>query len=79
MAPRLGAVSRRHAAAQRRQDCLTPHREGRAVDAFSSINVYNAEAYFQKNDLNAYTVNGITGTNSAEPLDDDSVRRLRRE
>jgi len=31
------------------------------VDAFWSISVYNAEGYYQKNDLNAYTINSITG------------------
>src|SRR5262249_1358814 len=34
------------------------------VDGFWSISVYNAEGYFQKNDLNAYSVNNITGTRS---------------
>ena len=31
------------------------------VDAFWSISVYNAEGYYQKNELNAYTINSITG------------------
>ncbi len=31
------------------------------VDAFWSISVYNKEGYFQKNDLNAYSVNNISG------------------
>ncbi|MGI6851000.1 DUF1254 domain-containing protein [Mesorhizobium sp. 1B3] len=30
------------------------------VDAFWSISLYNAEGYFEKNDLNAYSVNDIT-------------------
>jgi hypothetical protein len=36
------------------------------VDAFWSISVYNAEGYFQKNNLNAYTINSITGTKGAD-------------
>ncbi len=31
------------------------------VDAFWSISVYNKDGYFQKNDLNAYSVNNISG------------------
>jgi hypothetical protein len=31
------------------------------VDAFWSISVYNAQGYYEKNDLDAYTVNSITG------------------
>jgi hypothetical protein len=30
------------------------------VDGFWSISLYNAEGYFQKNDLNAYSLNNIT-------------------
>ena len=30
------------------------------VDGFWSISLYNAEGYFQKNDLNSYTVNNLT-------------------
>jgi hypothetical protein len=30
------------------------------VDGFWSISIYNAEGYFQKNDLNAYSLNNIT-------------------
>ncbi len=30
------------------------------VDGFWSISVYNAKGFFQKNDLNAYTINNIT-------------------
>jgi hypothetical protein len=36
------------------------------VDAFWSISVYNAEGYYQKNDLNAYTINGVTGRKGAD-------------
>jgi hypothetical protein len=36
------------------------------VDAFWSISVYNAEGYFQKNDLNAYSLNNITAKKSAD-------------
>jgi len=32
------------------------------VDAFWSISVYNKDGYFQKNDLNSYSVNNISGT-----------------
>ncbi len=39
------------------------------VDAFWSISLYNAEGYFQKNDLNAYSLNNIT----AKKNDDGSV------
>lgn len=34
------------------------------VDGFWSISVYNAEGYYQKNDLNAYTLNSITAKKS---------------
>ncbi|MCP4620141.1 MAG: DUF1254 domain-containing protein [Bradyrhizobium sp.] len=36
------------------------------VDAFWSISLYNAEGYFQKNDLNAYSVNNITANKLAD-------------
>ena len=36
------------------------------VDAFWSISLYNAEGYFQKNDLDAYSVNNITAKKSAD-------------
>jgi len=36
------------------------------VDAFWSISVYNAEGYYQKNELNAYTINSITGNKGAD-------------
>jgi hypothetical protein len=35
------------------------------VDAFWSVSVYNAKGYYEKNPLNAYTVNSITGQKSA--------------
>jgi hypothetical protein len=31
------------------------------VDAFWSISVYNAQGYYEKNDLDAYTINSFTG------------------
>ena len=36
------------------------------VDAFWSISLYNKEGYFQKNELNAYSVNDITAKKSAD-------------
>jgi para-nitrobenzyl esterase len=36
------------------------------VDGFWSISVYNAERYFEKNALNAYSVNNLTGTAAAD-------------
>jgi hypothetical protein len=36
------------------------------VDAFWSVSVYNAGGYFEKNDLNAYSVNSITGQKNAD-------------
>jgi len=36
------------------------------VDAFWSISVYNAQGYYEKNTLNAYTINSITGKNGAD-------------
>lgn len=36
------------------------------VDAFWSISLYNAEGYFQKNDLNAYSLNNITAKKAAD-------------
>lgn len=39
---------------------------GVPVDAFWSISVYNGEGFFQKNDLDAYSVNDITATKSAD-------------
>jgi hypothetical protein len=36
------------------------------VDGFWSISLYNAEGYFQKNDLNAYSLNNITSQKNAD-------------
>ena len=36
------------------------------VDAFWSISLYNAQGYFQKNDLNAYSLNNITAKKAAD-------------
>jgi hypothetical protein len=36
------------------------------VDGFWSISLYNAEGYFQKNDLNAYSLNNLTGKKNAD-------------
>jgi hypothetical protein len=36
------------------------------VDAFWSISLYNKEGYFQKNDLNAYSLNNITAKKNAD-------------
>jgi hypothetical protein len=36
------------------------------VDGFWSISVYDAEGYFQKNDLNAYSINNMTAKKSAD-------------
>jgi hypothetical protein len=36
------------------------------VDGFWSVNLYNAEGYFQKNDLNAYSLNNITSKKNAD-------------
>jgi hypothetical protein len=36
------------------------------VDGFWSISLYNDEGYFQKNDLNAYSLNNITAKKSAD-------------
>lgn len=40
------------------------------VDAFWSISVYNARGYFEKNDLNAYTLNSITARRAADSAAD---------
>ena len=47
------------------------------VDAFWSISLYNADGYFQKNDLNAYSLNNITSKKNADGSVDHPVRRLR--
>ena len=36
------------------------------VDAFWSITVYNKEGYFEPNELNAYSINNLTATKSAD-------------
>lgn len=36
------------------------------VDSFWSISLYNAEGYYQKNDLDAYSLNNITAKKSAD-------------
>jgi hypothetical protein len=36
------------------------------VDGFWSISLYNPEGYFQKNDLNAYSLNNITSKKSED-------------
>jgi hypothetical protein len=36
------------------------------VDGFWSISLYNAEGYFQKNDLNAYSLNNITSKKGSD-------------
>ena len=36
------------------------------VDAFWSISVYNAQGYYEKNPLNSYTLNSITGKKNAD-------------
>ena len=36
------------------------------VDAFWSISLYNAKGYFEKNNLNAYTLNNLTAKKSAD-------------
>jgi hypothetical protein len=36
------------------------------VDGFWSISLYNAEGYFQQNDLNAYSLNNVTAKKSAD-------------
>jgi hypothetical protein len=41
----------------------------RPVNGFWSVSVYNADGYFEKNQLNAYSVNNIT----AQKGPDDSV------
>ena len=36
------------------------------VDGFWSISVYNAKGYFEKNDLNAYSLNNLTAKPNAD-------------
>ena len=49
------------------------------VDGFWSISLYNAEGYFEPNNLNAYSLNNITAKKSADGSVDRPVRRLRRQ
>ncbi len=54
-----------------KNDGTTPHVldvKDVPVDGFWSVTVYNAEGFFQKNDLNAYLFNNVT----AKPNDDGS-------
>ncbi|WP_312016136.1 DUF1214 domain-containing protein [Bradyrhizobium sp. JYMT SZCCT0428] len=37
-----------------------------SVDGFWSISLYNSEGYFQKNDLNAYSLNNITSKKNSD-------------
>ena len=48
------------------------------VDGFWSVSLYNGEGYFQKNDLNAYSLNNITSKKSARRIGGYPVRRMRR-
>ena len=53
-----------------RNDGTTVHRVTVAkdvpVDAFWSVSVYNEQGYYEKNALNAYTINSITGRKAAD-------------
>jgi len=52
-----------------RNDGTTVHRvtvKDVPVDAFWSISVYNEQGYYEKNPLNAYTINSITGKKAAD-------------
>jgi hypothetical protein len=52
-----------------RNDGKTVHRltvKDVPVDAFWSISVYNAQGHFQKNDLNAYSLNNITAKKAGD-------------
>jgi hypothetical protein len=40
------------------------------VDGFWSVSLYNADGYFQKNDLNAYSLNNITVRKGADGSSD---------
>ena len=47
-----------------RNDGSTPHRltaRNVPVDAFWSVTVYNAKGFFEPNNLNAYSINSVTG------------------
>ena len=47
------------------------------VDGFWSISVYNSQGFFEKNELNAYSLNNMTSKKNDDGSVDDSVRRLR--
>lgn len=52
-----------------KNDGKTPYRlvvRDVPVDAFWSVTVYNAEGFFQPNDLNAYSINSVTGRKGAD-------------
>ena len=59
-------LSERHARQERRQDRLPAARRKVPVDGFWSISVYNAKGYFEKNALNAYSLNNITAAKNAD-------------
>jgi para-nitrobenzyl esterase len=46
------------------------------VDGFWSISVYNAKGFFEKNSLNAYSLNNVTAKPNADGLVHDPVWRL---
>jgi hypothetical protein len=57
------------APARRRPSARTVHQltvKDVPVDGFWSISLYNSEGYFQKNDLNAYSLNNITAKKDAD-------------
>jgi len=52
-----------------RNDSRTPYRltvKEVPVDAFWSVTAYTAEGYFHPNDLNAYSINSLTGSKGAD-------------
>jgi hypothetical protein len=52
-----------------KNDGITTHRlnvKDAPVDGFWSVSVYNAEGYFEPNQFNAYSLNNITATKSAD-------------
>ncbi len=52
-----------------KNDGVTVHRlvvRDVPVDAFWSVSVYNAQGYYEKNDLGSYTINSITGKKSED-------------
>jgi len=58
--------SQRHAEPQRRQNRLQAEADGRAVDGFWSIIVYDKKGYIPKNEHNVYSLNSITAKKSAD-------------